>query len=93
MKNLKDVPKLKPYMAEITGLVDYFTQKLDINAVGIILFGSVIRSNSQDGSSDIDVVVYCRDFCRENAGKFIRLIENYGGDFFDKPPIFIEEII
>ena len=93
MKNLKDVPKLKPYMAEITGLVDYFTQKLDINAVGIILFGSVIRSNSQDGSSDIDVVVYCRDFCRENAGKFIRLIENYGGDFFDKPPIFIEDFI
>lgn len=93
MKILKDVPILKPYMPEITGLIDYFTQKLNINAVGIILFGSVIRGNSQDGSSDIDVVVYCRDFCRENAGKFIRLIENFGGDFSDKPPIFIEDFI
>lgn len=93
MKNLENVPELGQYMPEIKGLVDYFTQKLDINAVGIILFGSVIRGTGQGESSDIDVVVYCRDFCRENADKFIQLIENYGGDFSDKPPIFLEDFI
>lgn len=65
-----------------------------INVSACVIYGSYCNKNNFiPEKSDIDIIVYLKEFTKENEHEIVDIIKNTGADFFDRPPIILKDYI
>lgn len=86
---------IKEHKEELEHLKSYLKKdlsKLNINAA--IIFGSATNNELYtEKKSDIDIVAYSKSFSLNKIDYFIKIINEVGGEFLDKSPIFLSDFI
>ena len=95
MKKLCESPLLLEKKVQLKRLENYLKFSLtELEIHSAVIFGRAARiEQSNDIYRDIDIVAYSDIFSREKSQECISIIEQIGGDFLDKKPIFLEDFI
>lgn len=95
MKMLETHPLWLEKQRDFCELIHYLKDTLQsLQIISAIVFGSIVRrEKTASPHSDIDIVAYSPVFTREIASEHVAFIQETGGDFLDKVPLFLEDFI
>lgn len=93
--NESDSLIIKEHNEELECLKLYLRQDLsELNIDSAIIFGSATNNELyNEKKSDVDIVAYSKSFSLDKIDYFIKIINNVGGEFLDKSPIFLSDFI